>query len=217
MRRAGVIGVVLLSLLTGCVSAGQAWTPGPIITDSVTPPPVTPPPTTPGTATPSATASTPAKPTVPDAAGALDVSTYDEASHFASPTGRIWCALAGDWALCHFPRDMNMTKVPKPSKVCPGAGIDVTGVGITTKGVDYFCSGGAEALPQTNGGYTGWWKSTGYPSVTYEGQKMATLPYGRKLVHGELICLSEQTGITCGNTTTGRGFKISRAGVTFIT
>lgn len=210
MRRAGVIGVVLLTLLTGCVSAAQQWTPGPIITESVTPPPVTP-----GTASPSTTVTTPAKPTVPDAAGAIDVSTY-ESAHFASPTGRIWCALAGDWALCHFPRDMNMSKVPKPSKVCPGAGIDVTGVGVTTKGVDYFCSGGAEALPQTNGSYTGWWKSTGYPSVNYDGQKMATLPYGRKLVHGELICLSEQSGITCGNTTTGEGFKISRAGVIFI-
>ncbi len=211
MRRAGVIGVILLTLLTGCVRASDNWTPGPVITESVTPPPVTP-----ATVTPSATASTPARPAVPDAAGALDVKTY-ESAHFASPTGRIWCALAGDWALCHFPRDMNMGKVPKPSKVCPGAGIDVTGVGVTKDGVDYFCSGGAEALPQTNGLYTAWWKSTGYPAVTYDGQKMATLPYGRKLVHGNLICLSEQSGITCGNTSTGAGFKISRAGVTFIT
>lgn len=211
MRRAGVIGVILLTLLAGCVRASDNWTPGPVITESVTPPPVTP-----ATVTPSATASTPARPAVPDAAGALDVKTY-ESAHFASPTGRIWCALAGDWALCHFPRDMNMGKVPKPSKVCPGAGIDVTGVGVTKDGVDYFCSGGAEALPQTNGLYTAWWKSTGYPAVTYDGQKMATLPYGRKLVHGNLICLSEQSGITCGNTSTGAGFKISRAGVTFIT
>lgn len=211
MRRAGVIGVVLLSLLTGCVGGAQAWTPGPIITESVTPPPFTP-----TAVTPSPTVTTPAKPTVPDAAGALDVSSY-ESAHFASPTGRIWCALAGDWALCHFPRDMNTSKVPKPSKVCPGAGIDVTGVSVTAEGADYFCSGGAESLPQTNGIYTGWWKPTGYPAVTYDGQKMATLPYGRKLVHGHLICLSEQSGITCGNTSTGVGFRISRAGVTFIT
>jgi len=212
LRRAGVIGVVLLSLLTGCVSAAQEWTPGPIITESVPPASVTP-----GTVSASPTASAPAKPTVPDPAGALDVSTYGESAHFASPTGRIWCALADEWALCHFPRDMNMGKVPKPSKVCPGAGIDVTGVSVTTKSVDYFCSGGAEALPQTKGEYTSWWKPTGYPSVTYDGQKMATLPYGRKLVHGTLICLSEKSGITCGNTTTGDGFKISRAGVTFLT
>jgi hypothetical protein len=210
LRRAGVIGVILLSLLTGCVRASQTWTPGPVITESVTAPTVAP-----TTVSPSPTVSTPAKPTVPDATGALDVKA-NEPAHFASPTGRIWCALAGDWTLCHFPRDMNMSKVPKPSKVCPGAGIDVTGVGITKDGVDYFCSGGAEALPQTNGLFTGWWKPTGYPAVTYDGQKLATLPYGRKLVDGNLICLSEQSGITCGNTSTGAGFKISRGGVTFI-
>jgi hypothetical protein len=210
LRRAGVIGVVLVFLLTGCVRATPEWTPGPVITETPTPSPVTP-----GTASPSSPPSTPAAPSVPDSAGALDVSTY-ESAHFASPTGRIWCALDGDWVLCHFPRDMNMSKVPKPSKVCPGAGIDVTGVSVTKDGADYFCSGGAEALPQTNGLYTAWWKPTGYPAVKYDGQKMATLPYGRKLVHGKLICLSEQSGITCGDMTTGIGFKISRAGVTFI-
>lgn len=207
MRRVAVVGVILVSLLSGCSPAASAWTPGPIITESVTPFVPSPRPS-------SATPSTPAKPTVPDAAGALDVSSY-ESAHFASPTGRIWCALAKDWTLCHFPRDMNRSLVPKPSKVCPGAGIDVTGVSVIKK-ADYFCSGGAEALPQTDGEYTNWWRSTGYPSVTYDKQKMATLPYGRKLVHGAYICLSEQSGITCGNTSTGAGFRISRAGVTFI-
>lgn len=210
MRRAGVIGVVLLCLLTGCVRASPAWTPGPVVTESVTPPPVTP-----GTATPSPTVPTPVKPTIPDTAGALDVSSYDSA-HFASPTGRIWCALADDWTLCHFPRGMNTSKVPKPSKVCPGAGLDVTGVSVSKEGADYFCSGGAESLPQTSGEYTAWWKPTGFPKVRYGGQDMATLPYGDKLVHGNYICGSEQSGITCGNASTGAGFKISRAGVTFI-
>ena len=152
---------------------------------------------------------------MPDSAGAIDVSEY-ESAHFASPTGRIWCALAKDWTLCHFPRNMNMSKVPKPSKVCPGAGIDVTGVSVIKK-AEYFCSGGAEALPQTAGEYTDWWRTTGFPAVTYDGQKMATLPYGSKLVFGTYVCLSEQSGITCGSTATGAGFKVSRAGVSFIT
>jgi hypothetical protein len=208
LRRVGVVGVILLSLLAGCAPAGKEWTPGPIITESVTPFRPSPGPT------PSTTPTKPAKPTVPDATGALDVSSF-ESAHFASPTGRIWCALAKDWTLCHFPRDMNTSKVPKPSKVCPGAGLDVTGVSVIKK-AEYFCSGGAEALPQTDGEYTGWWPATGYPAVTYDGQKLATLPYGRKLVHGAYLCLSEQSGITCGNSTTGAGFKISRAGVTFI-
>jgi len=210
LRRVGVVGIVLASLLSGCAPASRAWTPGPIITVSVTP--AVPVPRT----TPTATApTTPAAPAVPDANGALDVSSY-ESAHFASPTGRIWCALAKDSALCHFPRGMNTSTVPKPSKVCPGAGLDVSGVSVITQ-AEYFCSGGAEALPRTNKKYTDWWPSTGYPSVTYEKQKLATLPYGRKLVHGAFICLSEQSGITCGNTSTGAGFTIARAGVRFIT
>ena len=152
---------------------------------------------------------------MPDTAGAIDVGDF-ESAHFASPTGRIWCALAKDSALCHFPRNMNMTKVPKPSKVCPGAGIDVTGVSVIKKS-EYFCSGGAEVLPQSDGEYTEWWRPTGFPAVTYDGQKMATLPYGSKLLCGTYVCLSEQAGITCGNTATGAGFRIARAGVTFIT
>ena len=212
LRGVGVFGVILLSLLTGCGGPSQQWSPGPIITESVTSS------AAPSSATPRATATTSApatRPTVPDTAGAIDVSDF-ESAHFASPTGRIWCALAKDWTLCHFPRNMNMSKVGKPSKVCPGAGIDVTGVSVIRK-AEYFCSGGAEALPQTAGEYTAWWRSTGFPAVTFDGQKMATLPYGSKLVHGTYVCLSEQSGITCGSTATGDGFKVSRAGVSFIT
>ena len=209
MRRVGVVGVILASLLSGCAPTAPEWTPGPIITVSVTPSMPVP------SARPTATApTTPAQPAVPDTTGALDVSSF-ESARFASPTGRIWCALSKDWALCHFPRDMNTSKVPKPSKVCPGAGLDVTGVSVTSK-AGYICSGGAEALPQTKGEYTAWWRTTGYPAVTYEKQKLATLPYGRKLAHGAFICLSEQSGITCGNTSTGVGFTIARAGVRFI-
>ena len=137
--------------------------------------------------------------------------------HFASPSGRIWCALADDVALCHFPKGMKTTKVPKPSKVCPGEGLDVTGVSVADKKATYFCSGGAEALPQVDGLNVAWWPATGYPSVLYEGQQLATLPYDLKLVDGHFVCLSAQAGITCGNTSTGAGFLISRAGVTFIT
>jgi len=206
LRRVGVVGVILAALLPGCAAATPDWTPGPIIIVSVTPFVPVP------SATPTATA--PTEPAVPDATGALDVSSF-ESAHFASPTGRIWCALTKDGTRCHFPRGMNTSKVPKPSKVCPGAGLGVTGVSVVRK-AEYFCSGGAQAAPQTNREYTAWWRSTGYPAVTFEKQKMATLPYGRKLVHGAFICLSEQSGITCGNTSTGAGFSIARAGVRFI-
>ena len=206
MRSGGVVGVILLCLLSGCTPASAQWTPGPIITDPLTP------------ATPS-TPSTPAgtsDPTVPDVAGTLDVSSFGNA-HFASPSGRIWCAMESEWTLCHFPAGMNLTKVPKSSTVCPEADLDVTGVSVNDKDAGYFCSGGAEALPQTDGEYTTWWKSSGYPSVKYDGQTMATLPYGKKLKYGSFVCASEEAGITCGNVGNGAGFRVSRAGVTLIT
>lgn len=209
MRSTGVVGVVLLCALAGCTSATAQWTPGPIITESVTPAAQTPAPSPTGTAT------TAPKPTVPSTADALDVTAF-ESVHFASPTGRIWCAMEADFALCHFPPGMKTTKVPKPAKVCPEAGLDVTGVSVAIK-VVYFCSGGAEALPQTNGRFVEWWRTSGFAAVKYDGQELATLPYGRKLVHRGYVCLSEEAGITCGNTASGNGFKVSRAGVTFIT
>jgi len=110
---------------------------------------------------------------------------------------------------------MDSSKVESSETVCPGEGLDVTGVSILKK-AQYFCSGDAEALPQTNGSYVGWWKGTGLPSVKYDGQKMAVLPYGKKLARKGYVCSSEKVGVTCGNVATGQGFRISLAGVTFI-
>ena len=209
MRRLGVVGTLMLFLaVVGCGIAGASggdWRPGPITT--ITPTPSVPTPSETPTSTPTST-----RPTVPDPADALDVSHYDSA-HFASPTGRIWCAIYSDWALCHFPRGMDMSKVPEPAKVCPGAGLDVTGVSVEVK-ADYFCSGGAEALPQTNGMYVDWWRTSGFGAVKYDGQRLAVLPYGEKVAKGRFVCLSEEAGVTCGNTETGAGFRVARAGVT---
>lgn len=199
-------------LLTACATPGQ-WTPGPIVVQS--PSAVVASPSATASATATATASaTPTAPTVPSTGGAINANAYSSA-HFASPSGRIWCAIYADNALCHFPRGMDMSQVPGSDVVCPGAEIDVTGVSVIEK-ADYFCSGGAEALPQTNGLYVGWWKGKGLPSVTYDGQKLAVLPYGKKLVKGHFVCLSEKAGITCGNTKTGKGFRVALVGVTFI-
>lgn len=208
-RRLGVVGTLILFLpVVGCGIAGASggdWRPGPITTITATPSPRTPSPTP--TPTPTGVA-------VPDPTDALDVSHY-ESAHFASPTGRIWCAIYPDWALCHFPRGMNMSEVPKPAKVCPGADLEVTGVSVEAK-ADYFCSGGAEALPQTNGMYVDWWRTSGFPSVKDDGQRLAVLPYGEKLARGRFVCLSERDGITCGNTETGSAFRVARAGVTLV-
>jgi hypothetical protein len=151
---------------------------------------------------------------VPAASGAINADTFASAA-FASPTGRIWCALYDEWALCHFPRGMDMTKVPATEEVCPELGLDVTGVSVLKK-ADYFCSGDPQAMPQTDGDQVGWWKGAGLPSVSYDGQKLATLPYGKKLARKGYVCLSERAGVTCGNAATGKGFRVALSGVTFI-
>ncbi len=206
MTRGLGMQLLLLCLLTGCASTPQ-WTPRPVVTERPTP--------TSESGSPSSPASpTSAAPTIPAASGAIDANGYDSA-HFASPTGRIWCALYAEWTLCHFPNGMDTSQVPDPDEVCPGAELDVTGVSLVEK-ADYFCSGGAEALPQTNGEYVGWWKKAKLPSVTYDGQKLAVLPYGRKLAKGPWVCESAKSGVTCGNTATGKGFRVALAGVTLI-
>jgi hypothetical protein len=170
---------------------------------------------TPSASSPTPTPTTPAaKPVVPSKSGALNVTSFGQA-HFASPSGRIWCAMDSDGVLCHFPKGMNMTKVPTPDQVCPGEGLDVTGVNASDE-VGYFCSGGVESLPQTDGEYVDWWKPTAWASVKYDGWTLATLPYGKKLRLGDFVCSSANTGITCGNTATGQGFSVAVAGVTLI-
>lgn len=201
--------------LAGCAPASSQWTPGPIVTVDATP---TGSPTVPdGTpsASASATSTATASPTVPDPAAAIDVSNFGGA-HFASPSGRIWCAVADGWALCHFPKGMKMTKVPKPSKVCPDDGLDVTGISVDAK-ASFFCSGDPAAFPVVGDDSTKWWKKTGFPSVKYDGTKFAVLPYGQALKYDHFVCLSEKAGVTCANTETGAGFRVALAGVTLIT
>lgn len=204
MPRSLVVWLIPLALLSGC-AAGPQWTPSPVVI--VTPTPVSD--TSPST--PDATAP---GPDLPDASGALDANAYANAD-FASPSGRIWCSLDAGQALCHFPKGMDALTVPPPSEVCPGEELAVTGIAVQDVAA-YFCSGGVEALPQTNGLRVGWWKGKGLPSVTYDKQKLAVLPYGKKLVKGDHVCVSDKAGVTCGNTATGKGFRVALAGVTLI-
>ncbi|MFT4109756.1 hypothetical protein [Propionicimonas sp.] len=207
MVRARLGCAVALCLLTGCTPA-STWTPTPIQVITPTPAqrPTSPSPSASGTTTTLR---------IPDTDGAIDADAFP-AADFASPSGRIWCSIGSDHALCHFPSGMDRGDVPEPATVCPGEDLDVTGVTVGTAAGSFFCSGGAEALPQTNGENVGWWKGTGLPKVHIDHQSLAVLPYGRKLVRGDYVCLSAKTGVTCGNTATGRGFRVALAGVTLI-
>jgi hypothetical protein len=87
------------------------------------------------------------------------------------------------------------------------------------KKVEYFCSGDPSAFPALNSGSGDglqWFAKTGFPTVKRDGFVLATLPYGKKLASGSFVCLSETTGVTCANTKAGIGFKMAKAGVTFI-
>lgn len=229
MRRTPLLGAVLLILLAaGCGQSPPGGSPGPTSGSTSGPG------ATASASSPSASASVPASPgatpsqavseppTVPDASSALDVSaTVDAAgfASFASPSGKIWCALYDSNALCHFPYDFT-GKIPSWKTICPDEELDVTGVIVEAKGPHYFCSGDPQSMPQLQDSdsaeTTGWWKATGWPSVTLDGQKLATLPYGKALVVGDYVCASATNGMTCANTATGKGFRMARAGVTFI-
>lgn len=199
--------VGLFALLAGCSPASPVTTPA---AGSASPP--TPASTS---ATPSPATSTPTTPVLPDATGALDVSSH-ELSAFASPSGAIWCAVSSQGAWCHFPADFQ-GKIPSSKKICPEEMLDVTGVAVTKK-VAYFCSGDPTAFPATEnaGGDIDWWQGTGYPKVKYNGFTLVTLPHGKKLAAGNFVCLSAKNGVTCANTGAGIGFRMARAGVTML-
>lgn len=156
------------------------------------------------------------RPEVPGRSGALDVDQYGGAQ-FSSPSGRIWCAMDADSAVCGFPDGMDTTLVPKADEVCPGQGAEVIKVSLGNRGqARYACGAEPAASPSIDTAATAWWIDTGYPSVATPSGEFAVLPYGKKLVAGSFVCFSENTGVTCGNTVSGKGFKVSRAGVLFI-
>lgn len=156
------------------------------------------------------------RPEVPSTSGALSLGQFAGAE-FSSPSGRIWCEMNADSASCGFPEGMDTTLVPKTGEVCPGQGMEVTMVSLNAKGVArYACGAQPAATPLVDTAATAWWTDTGYPSVETQSGEFAVLPYGKKLTLGSFVCFSENTGVTCGNTDSRKGFKVSRAGVLFI-
>lgn len=217
------IVTVALMLAVGACSPGGPTDPttptltAPAVTASASAIPST---TTPTSATPSVapSASTPAAPTPSGGASvpslpALDVAAWD-VSDFASQSGRIWCGLTSDRALCHFPRGFRGV-IPSGEEICPDEGLDVTGIVVTDAEPRYFCSGDPSAFPVKGREQVAWHVGTGYPFVSYDGYTLAVLPYGKAIRNGHYICASAVTGVTCANRAIGHGFRIAQAGVTF--
>lgn len=208
-RRLTAAACVVLLGLAGC--AGTPAAP-PTATITVTPPaPATASaPTTP----PTSVAPTSAAPSKPAEASVVDVSTWKKAD-FASPSGRIWCGLSATGALCHFPRGF-AGQIPSGDKVCPGEGLDVTGISTSASGTQYFCSGDPSAFPVKGHDEVKWNLETDFGFVGYDGFALAVLPYGKTLRHGSFQCTSAESGVTCTSTATGPGFTIALAGVTLV-
>lgn len=210
MSRIFAAVTILCLCLVGC--AGQ---PGPTPTTPV------PSESAPGSSTPTATPSEPvtpepsatATPSVPPVEGALDVSRYRNAD-FASPSGNIWCGLDKDGALCNLPVGFK-GKIPSEKKVCPGTHLIVSSVFVDAKGTDWMCSGDTVVSPTKGEPSVAWHKNTGFGFTKTGDVTVAMLPYGTSLRHGDTVCRSERTGITCGNRATGHGFALARAGVVF--
>lgn len=205
MRRS-VLVLLLVAGLAGCLRP-----PVPPATPSGSPTPVTSPADAPRPGPGSSQPGTPAAST-PSVAGAIDVARY-EVADFATPSGRIWCGLQASLALCHFPFGDFQGTIPDSERACPGEGLDVTGIEVTSAGSRYFCSGDPSAWPVRGEQRVAWHKNTGFPFVSFDGQTLATLPYGRALKYGRYLCRSETVGVTCANTSTGHGFRVARAGV----
>lgn len=214
MRRIIVIAVLACLGLAGCSPAepGPGTPSAPASSPSPTPslPTVAPPPESPAGSPGSTTVPSPAT-SVPPVAGALDVSGHDLVE-FASPSGRIWCGMRSDFAVCQLPAGYTGT-VPDSEKVCPGMELDVTGITVDAKGTGWICTGDPVAMPVKGEPQVAWHTKTGYGFVTHSGFQVAVLPYGKTLRHGGYVCRSDETGVVCGNTRTGHGFNVARAGI----
>lgn len=214
MVRRSLLVVLFCAALAGCLRTPAVPASPPVTSPSA--PATSPAPSTsaPGTSAPSTSATTPATTSpaaTPPARPPIDVSKYASAD-FASPSGRIWCGLHADVALCHFPNNYQ-GRIPDSEEICPEVGLDVTGVEVTRTGSRYFCSGDPSAWPVKGSKQVRWHAATGFGFVRFDGNNLARLPYGRTLRHGEVQCLSETNGVTCTNTATGHGFRMARAGV----
>lgn len=104
---------------------------------------------------------------------------------FTSPSGNVACQLGATAVRCDI-LDRNWTPPPRPADCQFGYGQGIT---MPAGGDAEFVCAGDTAL------------GTGQP-----------LPYGESISAGALGCDSAESGITCRDTESGRGFALSREG-----
>lgn len=107
-----------------------------------------------------------------------------EFTAFRSPSGNVGCYLDVDYVRCDI-AEKNWSPPPRPAD-CEfdyGQGITMVPGG----SAEFVCAGDTALVPDGN-----------------------PLPFGESMTAGPLRCDSAESGITCRDTGTGKGFSISR-------
>jgi|GEM_PF-2396847 len=145
------------------------------------------------------------------------------ANFFSSPSGKFWCTISTEFANCN-----NIVEMPGIAPTREHIGCDdgvVAGVEVNSKGRGaWYCSGDQNQYPQLNDvdGFgrsidgTLWWDAAfGQTRAEMDNPAsiLAVLPYGKTLIAGDFRCTTATTGVTCTNTRTTHGFRISQSAV----
>ncbi|WP_147675123.1 hypothetical protein [Nigerium massiliense] len=152
----------------------------------------------------------------PPAPASLDVSKYEEAA-FSAPNGNLWCVLYSDGISCLIPRGYRGA-APKQAEPCPSwNGEDdlrpnTIDLGPSGK-PQWVCLDDQAARPFKDDPASGWQRGFG-TWRRIDDQLIAVLPHGKSLRHGVFQCASAASGVTCTNTRTKHGIKLSQQAVT---
>jgi hypothetical protein len=145
------------------------------------------------------------------------------ANFFASPSGKFWCTISTEFANCN-----NTVEMPGIEPTRTELGCDDTVVaGVEVNSHDrgsWYCSGDQNQFPQLNDADgsgmsidgTLWWDAEfgqTRPGLGDPRYTLAVLPYGKTLIAGDFSCTTATTGVTCTNTRTHHGFRISQSAV----
>lgn len=77
----------------------------------------------------------------------------------------------------------------------------------------WYCAGGLVAGGSLD---QAWWVSQGFSTTKgMSGMDEAVLPYGWAIKVDHLVCVSRETGVSCGNTTTGASFSTNQSATQF--
>jgi len=142
---------------------------------------------------------------------------------FSSPSGKFWCSISAEFANCN-----NNVEMPGIEPTREQLGCDdgvVEGVEVNTAGRGaWYCGSDQTQYPQLNDvdgmgrsiDGTLWWDAEfgqTRPGLDNPSSTLAVLPYGKTLTAGDFSCTPETSGVTCTNSRTQHGFRISQSEV----